>query len=119
LIATLETLPAEHSRRSNFLLSAIVPCFNEENVISLTYHRLIEVIGTRDFRLQMVFVDDGSEDLMPETIMGFSKDQAAVSAGLANADGDAVVVIDADLHVLAAKTVIPGAAKRRAGIHKP
>lgn len=112
MVATLETLPAEHSRPSNFLLSVVVPCFNEEDVISLTYHRLIEVMGTRDFSLQIVFVDDGSEDRTPETIMGFSKDdtrvktvllsrnfghQAAVSAGLANADGDAVVVIDADL----------------------
>ena len=112
LLATLETLPPRHSRPSKFLLSVIVPCFNEEDVISLTYHRLIEVLGNRDFRLQIIFVDDGSADRTPEIMANFSKDdirvktvllsrnfghQAAVSAGLANADGDAVVVIDADL----------------------
>lgn len=87
-------------------------CFNEEDVISLTYQRLIEVLGSRDFRLQIIFVDDGSADRTPEMVANFSQDdprvkalllsrnfghQAAVSAGLADADGDAVVVIDADL----------------------
>jgi polyisoprenyl-phosphate glycosyltransferase len=112
LVATLETSPAGHLRPSEFLLSVVVPCFNEERVISLTYPRLVEVKGNGDFGLQMVFVDDGSADRTPETLAGFSRDhprvktvflsrnfghQAAVSAGLANADGDAVVVIDADL----------------------
>jgi polyisoprenyl-phosphate glycosyltransferase len=111
-VATLENLPDGHLRSNKFLLSVVVPCFNEEDVISLTHHRLIEVMGSRDFRLQIVFVDDGSTDRTPELLANFSKDdtrvkavllsrnfghQAAVSAGLANADGDAVVVIDADL----------------------
>ena len=89
-----------------------MPCFNEERVISLTYPRLVEVMGNGDFGLQIVFVDDGSGDRTPEILAGFSRDdtrvktvflsrnfghQAAVSAGLANADGDAVVVIDADV----------------------
>src|ERR1700730_2025177 len=112
LATTLQALTAEPASRSNFLLSVVVPCFNEEDVISLTYHRLIEVLGNRDFRLEIVFVDDGSSDRTPEIMANFSKDdtwvktvllsrnfghQAAVSAGLANPDGDAVVVIDADL----------------------
>ena len=112
MVETPETLPPRHSRPGKFLLSVIVPCFNEEDVISLTYHRLIEVLGNRDYGLQIVFVDDGSADRTPEIMANFSKDdmrvktvllsrnfghQAAVSAGLANADGDAVVVIDADL----------------------
>jgi dolichol-phosphate mannosyltransferase len=112
LVATRETLPAGYPRPSKFLLSVVVPCFNEEDVISLTYHRLIEVMGNKDFRLQIVFVDDGSADRTPDMMANFSKEdtrvktvllsrnfghQAAVSAGLANADGDAVVVIDADL----------------------
>ena len=112
LATTLQTLTAEPASRSNFLLSVVVPCFNEEDVISLTYQRLIGVLGNRDFRLQIIFVDDGSADRTPEMIARFSQDDArvrtvflsrnfghqpAVSAGLANADGDAVVVIDADL----------------------
>jgi len=112
LVATLETLPAGYPRPSKFLLSVVVPCFNEEDVITLTYRRLIEVMGNRDFRLQIVFVDDGSSDRTPDIMANFSEEdrrvkivllsrnfghQAAVSAGLASAEGDAVVVIDADL----------------------
>jgi dolichol-phosphate mannosyltransferase len=62
--------------------------------------------------LQIVFVDDGSHDGTSDIVIDLAKDdprvkavllsrnfghKAAVSAGLANADGDAVVVIDADL----------------------
>jgi glycosyltransferase involved in cell wall biosynthesis len=112
LATTLQTLTAERVPRSTFLLSVVVPCFNEEVVISLTYQRLIEVLGSREFRLQIIFVDDGSADRTPEIVARFAQDDArvrtvllsrnfghqpAVSAGLANADGDAVVVIDADL----------------------
>ena len=75
---TLEALGNDFARPSKFLLSVVVPCFNEQDVILLTYRQLVDVLGNRDFSLQIVIVDDGS-------------------AGLANADGDAVVVIDADL----------------------
>jgi dolichol-phosphate mannosyltransferase len=107
-----EALASEHARPTNFLLSIVVPCFNEKEVISLTYRRLVEVLGDRGFGLQIVFVDDGSTDCTSELAIRFSNEdprvktvllsrnfghQAAVSAGLANADGDAVVVIDADL----------------------
>ena len=101
-----------HTRPTDFLLSVVVPCFNEKEVISLTYRRLVEVLGNRGFRLQIIFVDDGSSDGTSELAVRLSDQdprvktillsrnfghQAAVSAGLANADGDAVVVIDADL----------------------
>lgn len=109
---TLEALETDFARPSKFLLSVVVPCFNEEDVILLTYRQLVDVLGNRDFGLQIVFVDDGSEDRTPDMAVDLSKGdprvktvllsrnfghQAAVSAGLANADGDAVVVIDADL----------------------
>jgi polyisoprenyl-phosphate glycosyltransferase len=99
-------------RPEKFLLSVVVPCFNEENVILLTYRRLVDVLGTKIFRLQIVFVDDGSNDDTPQITANLAKSdpqvrtlllsrnfghQAAVSAGLAHADGDAVVVMDADL----------------------
>jgi dolichol-phosphate mannosyltransferase len=112
LAETLEALETDFARPSKFLLSVVVPCFNEEDVILLTYRQLVDVLGNRDFGLQIVFVDDGSEDRTPDMAVDLSKGdprvktvllsrnfghQAAVSAGLANADGDAVVVIDADL----------------------
>jgi glycosyltransferase involved in cell wall biosynthesis len=84
----------------------------KQDVILLTYQKLVDVLGNREFGLQIIFVDDGSNDGTPQAAIGLSKrdprvktvvfsrnfgHQAAVSAGLANADGDAVVVMDADL----------------------
>ena len=101
-----------HTRAPDFLLSVIVPCFNEEEIILATYHRLCEVLGTQQFRLQLIFVDDGSEDGTTTILQQLSASdfkvkfialvrnfghQSAVSAGVAHADGDAAVIIDADL----------------------
>jgi dolichol-phosphate mannosyltransferase len=112
LAATSQTLARGLARPNEFLLSVVVPCFNEQDVILPTYRRLVDVLGNGDFRLQMIFVDDGSDDGTPDIAADlFEHDprvktvilsrnfghQAAVSAGLANADGDAVVVMDADL----------------------
>src|SRR5689334_11760325 len=109
LIAAHETLAREAVRRDKFLLSVVVPCFNEEDVIRLTYQRLVDVLGNRGFRLQIIFVDDGSHDGTPDLTAHIAKSdpqvktvllsrnfghQAAVSAGLADADGDAVVIMD-------------------------
>jgi polyisoprenyl-phosphate glycosyltransferase len=95
-----------------FLLSLVVPCYNEEAVIPATYDRVSEVLGNKEFRLQIIFVNDGSEDGTEQILEEISAadprvkvvtlarnfgHQPAVSAGLANADGDAIAVIDADL----------------------
>jgi polyisoprenyl-phosphate glycosyltransferase len=107
-----KALDGDFIRQQKFLLSVVVPCFDEQQVILLTYKRLINVLGSRDFRLQIIFVDDGSNDATPEMVTHLAKadprvktvllsrnfgHQAAVSAGLARADGDAIVVMDADL----------------------
>lgn len=111
MVPTLSST-SRHIRPNNFLLSVVVPCFNEEDAILLTYHRLVDVLGDGGWRLQIIFVDDGSRDGTPDLAAGMAKEdprvktvllsrnfghQAAVSAGLAHADGDAVVVMDADL----------------------
>lgn len=104
---------ARRQRRSgDFCLSIVIPCFNEEEVIFTTYHRVVDVIGSKDFRLQLIFVDDGSKDRTSEiltriaaqdnrvTLVTLSRNfghQAAVSAGLAHSHGNATAVIDADL----------------------
>jgi len=49
-----------HDRPTNFLLSIVVPCFNEKEAVSLTYRRLVEVLGDRGFDLQIVPVDDAA-----------------------------------------------------------
>ena len=96
----------------DFLLSLIVPCYNEEAAIRATYDCICEVLGNGKFRLQLVLVNDGSEDGTERILEEISAadprvkvvtlarnfgHQPAVSAGLANADGDAIAVIDADL----------------------
>jgi len=99
------------------LISVVVPCFNEQDVLPLTHRRLVETLGgtlgkSRDFDLEIVYIDDGSSDSTPAllddimrsdprvVIVPFTRNfghQAAVTAGLMQAAGDAVAVIDADL----------------------
>lgn len=94
-------------------LSIIVPCFNEEAVIRLTHRQIIEDLGSLpDTVLEIVYVNDGSSDSTEAIlealaaqdarvcVVQFSRNfghQAAVSAGIDFATGDAVAIIDADL----------------------
>src|SRR5687768_10575957 len=95
------------------LLSVIVPCFNEEAVLRSTHERLTDVLRSLDqLRFEIIYVDDGSRDQTqnilaelqaqnPEVrVLRLSRNfghQIAVTAGLEEAEGNAVVVIDADL----------------------
>ena len=100
------------SEGSRKLVSVVVPCFNEQEAILHTQERLLQVLGLqRNFDLEIVYVDDGSLDDTPQILAAFHElddrvtvltlarnfgHQAAVTAGLQHASGDAVVVIDAD-----------------------
>ena len=64
--------PSNIARPDRFLVSLVVPCFNEQDVISLTYQRLVDVLGNSGFGLQIVFVDDGSTDATPWMTTEFS-----------------------------------------------
>jgi len=92
------------------LLSIVVPVFNESKVVSLMLERLRDTL--REVTWEVIFVDDGSTDATPNILarealrddrvklLRFSRNfghQAAVTAGLDFANGDAVVVMDADL----------------------
>ena len=95
------------------LLSVVVPCFDEEEVIGETHRRLVatlEAVPDLDFELN--YVDDGSRDatlnLLRELqradarvrVLALSRNfghEIAIIAGLKCAVGDAVVLIDADL----------------------
>ena len=94
------------------MLSLIVPCYNESEVLELTYHSLLEESHHWDMPFELLFVDDGSRDDTWAIIMRLAArdgrvrglrmsrnfgHQAAVGAGLAHARGSAVVVLDADL----------------------
>lgn len=94
------------------ILSIIVPCYNEEEVLPLFYEEVTKVLSTMDVDYEIIYVDDGSKDKTSELIKGFaSKDthskyiifsrnfgkEAAMYAGLKNSIGDYVVIMDADL----------------------
>jgi dolichol-phosphate mannosyltransferase len=112
-MASDQTVSVLHKiRPPKFLLSIVIPCFNEEEVINYTYKRVVDVLGAKDFRLQIIFVDDGSKDRTSDILativaadsraelVTLSRNfghQAAVSAGLTHSDGDAITIIDADL----------------------
>jgi dolichol-phosphate mannosyltransferase len=94
------------------MLSLVIPCFNEGDVLPLTYETLVAESASWFEPLEIVFVDDDSEDDTWSIIESLSKrdrrvcgvrltrnfgHQAAIGAGLEQARGEAVVILDADL----------------------
>jgi dolichol-phosphate mannosyltransferase len=91
-------------------LSVVAPVLNEEDILPTFYERIVGALEGVDWEL--VLVDDGSRDTTPDLLTRLAaKDervhvielsrnfgyQAAMSAGVDHATGDAVVTIDADL----------------------
>ncbi len=95
------------------LLSIVIPCYNEEEVIGETLRRLRAFCAElHDLDVELIFVDDGSRDRTRALLKDFAAGDAriklvcfarnfghqiAVTAGIDAARGDAVVLIDADL----------------------
>jgi dolichol-phosphate mannosyltransferase len=101
-----------HKGQPDKLVSVVVPCFNEAEVIDATHSRLHAVLSTTGLRWEIIYIDDGSRDRTlqllrsiqaadPQVrVIALSRNfghQVAASAGLEAATGDAVVLIDADL----------------------
>lgn len=99
------------------LLSVIVPCYNEEQVIEIFYKRINEIFVQMnqlygELSFELMFVNDGSSDKTLCIIKKLSKNdeqvsfvsfsrnfgkEAAMYAGLQNVSGDLIAVMDADL----------------------
>jgi polyisoprenyl-phosphate glycosyltransferase len=92
--------------------SIIIPIYNEEQNIKLLYDRLTAVVKAMQGSYELIFVNDGSRDRSLVLIKNLADTdkavkfidlsrnfghQVAVSAGLAQSSGNAVVIIDADL----------------------
>jgi len=90
----------------------VVPVYNEEEVLQVSYARLNGVLTGLGITYELIFINDGSRDRTPEMlrelserdanvkVVFFSRNfghQAAITAGMEYSSGDAVVVIDADL----------------------
>ena len=93
-------------------ISVIIPCFNESENINNTYERIKENVKKITENFELIFVDDGSTDNSFSKLFSLSnKDknlkiiklsrnfghQNAIFAGLENASGDCIIIIDADL----------------------
>ncbi len=96
------------------LTSLIIPCYNEEQALPILYRSLWEVVEElgKTSEFEFIFVDDGSRDgtlrLLKElaaqdervAYLAFSRNfgkEAAMYAGLKNARGDYVAIMDADM----------------------
>ena len=95
------------------VLSVIVSCYNEEESLPMFYKSITNTASKMDnLEFELIFVDDGSKDKTLNILKKFHKTdkrvryisfsrnfgkEAAMYAGLQNATGDYVTVMDADL----------------------
>ncbi|MEX0670207.1 MAG: glycosyltransferase family 2 protein [Pirellulales bacterium] len=99
-------------RTGHGLLSVVIPCHNEVEVIDDTHARLVSVLPSTGMDFEIIYIDDGSRDTTLQRLEAIAArdarvqvielarnfgQQAAMSAGLAAARGDAIVITDADL----------------------
>lgn len=101
-----------HSPGSLRLLSVVIPCFNEEQNVELLHERLGSVLKKLNCAYEIIFVENGSLDQSQQKLIDIAKKdpsvrivvltrnfgyQGGITAGLTQAKGDVVVVMDADL----------------------
>ncbi len=94
------------------VFSVVVPIWNEEAVIPELYRRVIETMDSTGASWELICINDGSHDRSLQMlielraqdervkVIDFSKNfghQIAITAGADYAEGDAVIVMDADL----------------------
>ena len=98
------------------LLTIIVPCYNEQEVLPLFVEAITpvrkELVEKHELNTELLFIDDGSGDKTLELLrdfhekdasvryISFSKNfgkEAAILAGLKNSKGDYAVLMDSDL----------------------
>ncbi|MCU6174503.1 MULTISPECIES: glycosyltransferase family 2 protein [Citrobacter freundii complex] len=93
-------------------ISLVVPVFNEEATIPIFYKTVREFEGLKEYEVEIVFINDGSDDSTESIInalavsdklvvpLSFTRNfgkEPALFAGLDNATGEAVIPIDVDL----------------------
>jgi glycosyltransferase involved in cell wall biosynthesis len=94
-------------------LSIVVPCYNEEAVIALFDLKIRETLDVLPIEYELCYVDDGSQDSTLKQLRGLARShpentryvsfsrnfgkESGMLAGLREATGDAVVIMDADL----------------------
>jgi polyisoprenyl-phosphate glycosyltransferase len=94
------------------VFSLVVPIWNEEEVIPELYKRVLAIMDSTGATWELICVNDGSRDRSLELLLALQKQdprlkvidfsrnfghQIAITAGADFAEGDAVIVMDADL----------------------
>jgi dolichol-phosphate mannosyltransferase len=98
---------------SRHLVSLVVPVFDEAEVLGTFHTRATQALSAlKDMDYEILFIDDGSQDDSYAQLARFAAGdphvrvlklsrnfghQIAISAGIDHANGDCVVIIDADL----------------------
>jgi polyisoprenyl-phosphate glycosyltransferase len=92
--------------------SIVIPVFNEESALPVLLHRLDLLLNRLSELAEAIFVDDGSSDASPIILQALAKrdpryryiclsrnfgHQVAITAGMDSAQGQAIIVMDADL----------------------
>ncbi len=103
------------TQNSNPVISVIVPCYNEAAVIDLCHGRISKAIrGINGYSFEILYINDGSSDGTLERLKDIQKaesaasvkiinlsrnfgKEAAMTAGLDQATGEALIILDADL----------------------
>ena len=94
-------------------LSLVVPCYNEAENVTVFQDAVIEAFDGCGYDYEIIFVDDGSKDATlhnlrklhkaqkcPVKVVSFSRNfgkEAGIYAGMQQADGEYISLIDADL----------------------
>ncbi|MDD2426799.1 MAG: glycosyltransferase family 2 protein [Eubacteriales bacterium] len=93
-------------------VSLLIPFYNEEKLIDNTIQTVLPIMDSLELSYEIVCVDDGSQDRSWELLSKLAEDypqiyalrlsrnfgkEAALSAGLAEVRGDAVITMDGDL----------------------
>ena len=95
------------------LISIVIPCYNEENVMHICHDAVSRVLDDlKAYDFEIIYINDGSTDNTFKelidiqtkdkrvTVLNLSRNfgkEAAMTAGIDHTQGDAMIVLDADL----------------------
>ncbi len=100
------------SKSKSELISIIIPCYNEEEVIQICHDSVCKALDTINYDFEIIYINDGSKDKTYDILKDINKrdnrarilnlsrnfgKEAAMTAGIDASKGDAIIVLDADL----------------------